>query len=74
MTRKEAISKLRQDDASSEEMQIAIRSLEAWNTVIEDIEARVKFAREVHANDYAIGMDAALFLIRKHLNESDIIE
>ena len=74
MTRIEAINKLRQDNADSEEVQIAIKSLEAWDTVIEDIDHRVKFAREVHANDYAIGMDAALFLIRKHLNESNIVE
>ena len=74
MTRKEAITKLKQDDALSEEMQIAIKSLEAWDTIIADIEYRVKFARDIRANDYAIGMDAALFLIRKHLNESDIVE
>ncbi len=74
MTRYDALHKLKQTNPISEEIQIAIKSLEAWTTVIEDIEHRVKFAREVHANDYAIGMDAALFLIRKHLNESNIVE
>lgn len=70
----EAINKLRQDDTLSEEIQMAIRSLMAWQSVIDDLQSKIEFARSANARDYAIGMDTALFVIREHLKETDIIE
>ena len=74
MTRIEAINKLRQDNADSEEVQIAIASLKAWDSVISDLQHKIDFARQASAKDYAIGMDTALFVIREHLRETDIID
>jgi hypothetical protein len=70
----EAINKLRQDDTLSEEIQMAIRSLIAWQSVIDDLQNKIEFARMANAKDYAIGMDTALFVIREHLKETNIIE
>ena len=70
----EAINKLETLDSNLEAIQMAICSLNAWKSVIDDLQDKIAFARAANAKDYAIGMDTALFVIREHLKETNIVE
>lgn len=73
MTRKDAIDRLQSADSLSDEMDVALTSLIAWESIIDELKYKIEFFRQCGAKDYAIGMDTALYIIQQHLKDGNII-
>ena len=81
MTREEAIQTINDNYPSSSKgeyedlrnaLNVAIRSLQAWDKVIDDLcEQDMKNRYELHMDDYNVGIDQAIDIINKHLKEVD---
>ena len=73
MNRQEAILELQNKGNLTDSEKIALDSLIAWDLVITELQDKIEFTRKCYAKDYSLGMDAALYIIQKHLQDGNII-